>query len=63
MRDYASCYGVIFLAYGAGALAGPQLAGFIKDSSGSYLSVFPYVLGLAVVGIILAAALMRPVKK
>jgi OFA family oxalate/formate antiporter-like MFS transporter len=27
--DYPRCYGVVFLAYGAGAIAGPQLAGFI----------------------------------
>ncbi|MFA5269145.1 MAG: OFA family MFS transporter, partial [Methanoregula sp.] len=25
--DYPRCYGVVFLAYGAGAIAGPQLAG------------------------------------
>jgi OFA family oxalate/formate antiporter-like MFS transporter len=63
MCDYASCYGVVFLAYGAGAIAGPQLAGFIKGSTGSYLSVFPYVMGLAVVGFIVAILLMKPVKQ
>jgi MFS transporter, OFA family, oxalate/formate antiporter len=63
MCDYANCYGIVFLAYGAGAIAGPQLAGFIKTSTGSYLSVFPYVLGLAVVGIILAITMLKPVKK
>ncbi|MCX6700741.1 MAG: OFA family MFS transporter [Methanomicrobiales archaeon] len=58
--DYPRCYGVIFLAYGAGAIAGPQLAGFIKTSTGSYLGVFPYVLALAVVGIVIAFALLKP---
>ncbi|HZD43763.1 MAG TPA: OFA family MFS transporter, partial [Methanomicrobiales archaeon] len=40
--DYPRCYGLVFLAYGAGAIAGPMLAGFIKESTGSYLGVFPY---------------------
>ena len=58
--DYPRCYGVVFLAYGAGAIAGPQLAGFIKTSTGSYIGVFPYVLVLAVAGIIIAFTLMKP---
>jgi len=60
--DYPRCYGVVFLAFGAGALAGPQLAGFIKTSTGSYIGVFPYVLVLAVVGSIIAFTLMKPPK-
>ena len=60
--DYPRCYGVVFLAYGAGAIAGPQLAGFIKTSTGSYIGVFPYVLVLAVAGIIIAFTLMKPPK-
>jgi MFS family permease len=60
--DYPRCYGVVFLAYGAGAIVGPQLAGFIKTSTGSYIGVFPYVLALAVVGIVIAFTLMKPPK-
>ena len=60
--DYPGCYGVVFLAYGAGAIAGPQLAGFIKTSTGSYIGVFPYVLALAVAGSIIAFTLMKPPK-
>ena len=60
--DYPRCYGVVFLAYGAGAIAGPQLAGFIKTSTGSYIGVFPYVLALAVAGSIIAFTLMKPPK-
>jgi MFS transporter, OFA family, oxalate/formate antiporter len=60
--DYPRCYGVLFLAYGAGGIAGPQLAGFIKTSSGSYLGVFPYVLGLAVIGLVIAFTLLKPPK-
>ncbi len=57
--DYPRCYGVVFLAYGAGAIAGPQLAGFIKTTTGSYLGVFPYVLVLALIGIAIAFVLMK----
>jgi len=60
--DYPRCYGVVFLAFGAGAIAGPQLAGFIKTSTGSYIGVFPYVLVLAVVGFFIAFILMKPPK-
>jgi len=58
--DYPRCYGVVFLAYGAGAIAGPQLAGFIRTASGSYLGVFPYVLALAFVGLGIAFFFLRP---
>ncbi len=60
--DYPRCYGLVFLAYGAGGIAGPQLAGFIKTTTGSYLGVFPYVVALAVLGIIIAFALLKPPK-
>jgi MFS family permease len=60
--DYPRCYGVMFLAYGAGGIAGPQLAGFIKTSTGSYLGVFPIVLILAIIGLFIAFALLKPPK-
>jgi MFS family permease len=60
--DYPRCYGIVFLAYGAGAIAGPQLAGFIKTSSGSYTGVFPYVLTLAIIGFVLAFFFMKQPK-
>jgi predicted MFS family arabinose efflux permease len=58
--DYPRCYGLVFLAYGAGAIAGPQLAGFIRTSTGSYLGVFPYVMILAAIGFLVALLLMKP---
>jgi MFS transporter, OFA family, oxalate/formate antiporter len=58
--DYPRCYGVVFLAYGAGAIAGPQLAGFIKTTTGSYLGVFPYVLVLAIIGLGIAFVMLKP---
>ncbi|MDH7593110.1 MAG: OFA family MFS transporter [Methanomicrobiales archaeon] len=58
--DYPRCYGMVFLAYGAGAIAGPMLAGFIRTSTGTYLGVFPYVAGLSLLGLIIAFFMMRP---
>lgn len=58
--DYPRCYGVVFLAYGAGAIAGPQLAGSIRAATGTYLGVFPWVAALAAVGFAVAWLLMRP---
>jgi OFA family oxalate/formate antiporter-like MFS transporter len=60
--DYPRCYGIVFLAYGAGAIAGPQLAGFIMTTTGNYLGVFPYVVALAIIGFIIAFILMNPPK-
>jgi OFA family oxalate/formate antiporter-like MFS transporter len=60
--DYPRNYGMVFLAYGAGAIVGPQLAGYVKGISGSYLGVFPYVVGFAIVGIIIAFFLLKQPK-
>lgn len=58
--DYPRCYGVVFLAFGAGAIAGPQLAGFIRTTTGNYLGVFPCVLASAIIGFFIAFLLMKP---
>jgi MFS family permease len=59
-KDYPRCYGAVFLAYGAGAIAGPQLAGYVETTTGSYLGVFPAVVVLAVVGFLIAFGMMKP---
>jgi MFS family permease len=58
--DYPRCYGLVFLAFGAGAIAGPQLAGFIRTTTGTYLGVFPWVFVLAIIGFLIASILMKP---
>ncbi|HOT04455.1 MAG TPA: OFA family MFS transporter [Methanolinea sp.] len=58
--DYPRCYGLVFLAYGAGAIAGPQLAGLIKTTTGNYMGVFPYVLALSLIGLVIGWVLMKP---
>ena len=52
---YAQNYGVMFTAYGAGAILGTLLSGSIKDITGSYLHAFAVVAGLAVLGMLIAA--------
>lgn len=63
MADYPRNYGVVFLAYGAGAVAGPQLAGFIRKASGSYTGVFPYLAAMALAGFIIALTLLKPPRR
>ena len=58
--DYPRCYGLVFLAFGAGAIAGPQLAGFIRTTTGTYLGVFPWVFVMAIIGFLIAFILMKP---
>jgi MFS family permease len=59
-KDYARNYGVMFTAYGAGAIIGSVLAGQMKDMFGSYINVFPIVAGLAALGIVIALLLIKP---
>jgi MFS family permease len=57
--DYTRCNGIIMLAYGIGGFIGPQLAGFIRTSSGNYLGIFPYVFLLAIIGFFVALILLK----
>ncbi len=53
-KHYAQNYGIVFTAYGTGAILGTLLSGKIKDMTGNYLEVFPIVAGLAILGMIIA---------
>lgn len=61
-KDYARNYGLVFTAYGVGAIIGNLMAGAAKDMLGGYVNVFPYVIILAVVGIIVAFVMLKPPK-
>lgn len=61
-KHYAQNYGLVFTAYGAGAILGTLLSGNIKDITGSYLGAFPIVAGLAILGMIIAAIGLNPTK-
>ncbi|MBE9129500.1 MULTISPECIES: OFA family MFS transporter [unclassified Coleofasciculus] len=53
-EDYAKNYGIVFTAYGAGALLGTLATGQIRDLFGSYTYAFYLTAILAVIGIIIA---------
>jgi MFS transporter, OFA family, oxalate/formate antiporter len=59
-KYYGPNYGLVFTAYGAGAIIGNLLAGRLRDVVGSYVAVFYPVAALAVVGIVIAFVLIRP---
>ena len=52
-------YGIVFTAYGAGAVLGPIMAGYFKTYSGSYLNSFYIAGALALAGIILSLLIKR----
>ncbi len=62
IKNYASNYGVVFFAYGLGAILGGLISGKAKDLFGSFTFAFIPTAVLAVLGIILAWVLIRPPK-
>jgi len=63
VKNYAKNYGLVYFAYGIGAILGGIIAGQAKDTFGSFTVAFYPTAGLAVLGILIAMALMKPVKK
>lgn len=57
--DYAKNYGIVFTAYGAGALGGTLLAGRIRDLFGSYTAFFYPTMALAILGVVLAVFMLK----
>jgi OFA family oxalate/formate antiporter-like MFS transporter len=58
-KSYGMNYGIVFTAYGAGAVLGPIMAGYIMDTQGSYVPAFYIAGALALVGILLSLAINR----
>jgi len=63
MQNYARNYGVVFFAYGLGAIIGGIISGQAKDVFGTYTFAFYPTAVLALVGMVLAAMLLKPPKK
>ncbi len=53
MKNYSENYGLIFTAYGIGAIAGVSSSGLLLDYLGSYLYVFYYVIVLCLMGMLI----------
>ncbi len=58
MPGYARKYGLVFFAYGLGAILGGILSGLAKDLLGGYRAVS--TAALAVLGAAVAAAFLKP---
>lgn len=58
-ETYAQNYGMVFTAYGAGAIAGTLVSGILRDLTGSYLSLFPLNALLAGAGVGIVVLLNR----
>jgi MFS family permease len=58
-KYYGPNYGLVFTAYGAGAIVGNLIAGSLRDLVGSYVAVFYPVAILAVAGIVISFFLIR----
>ncbi|MGQ9700585.1 MAG: L-lactate MFS transporter [Candidatus Bipolaricaulaceae bacterium] len=62
-KNYGRNYGIVYTAYGAGAILGNVLSGVLRDLTGSYLGVFLPVAGLAGLGVLIAIGGLRPVQR
>jgi MFS transporter, OFA family, oxalate/formate antiporter len=62
-QNYAKNYGIVFTAYGVGAVLGTILAGEIRDIWGSYTAFFYPTGALAIIGIVVAIFLLKPTLK
>lgn len=60
-KYYSQNYGLVFTAYGAGAIIGTFMSGMLKDMTGSYLAVLPLVMGLSILGILITIPGLEPV--
>jgi len=57
--NYAQNYGIVFTAYGVGALLGTLATGSIRDWFGTYTYAFYPMAALAVIGIIVASIMLK----
>ncbi|MBD3882251.1 OFA family MFS transporter [Phormidium tenue FACHB-886] len=57
--DYAKNYGIVFTAFGMGALLGTLTAGRVRDVLGSFTAFFYITAALAMVGIVIAVFTLK----
>ena len=58
-RNYVKNYGIMYTAYGVGALAGGAASGALFERFGSHTPLFIAIIGLCVIGAVVAVALIR----
>ena len=59
IKNNSENYGLVFTAYGMGAIAGVSTSGLILDYYGNYDYVFYYIIALCMVGIILTTKYIK----
>jgi len=57
--QYAQNYGIVFTAYGVGALTGTLATGRIRDWFGTYTYAFYPMAFLAIIGIVVASSMLK----
>ncbi|MBP0010939.1 MULTISPECIES: OFA family MFS transporter [unclassified Roseofilum] len=57
--QYAQNYGIVFTAYGVGALIGTLVTGRIRDLFGTYNYAFYFMAFLAIIGIVIAQVMLK----
>ena len=63
LKNYARNYGVVFFAYGLGAIIGGVISGQAKDVFGTYTYAFYPTAVLAAIGLVLCFILLKTPKK
>jgi OFA family oxalate/formate antiporter-like MFS transporter len=58
-KHYSQNYGVVFTAYGIGAIIGVLASGLLMDVLNNYHSIFYFVIGLCVTGIFLSQSMIK----
>lgn len=58
-KHYSQNYGVVFTAYGIGAITGVVTSGMLLDMHQNYRYVFYYVIALCLIGILMTSRLME----
>jgi MFS family permease len=61
-KNYSKNYGILFTAYGVGAVIGNLFSGSIRDILGSYLYVFYPTIVLALIGIVISYIFLKEEK-
>jgi OFA family oxalate/formate antiporter-like MFS transporter len=58
-KHYSQNYGVVFTAYGIGAIIGVSTSGLLIDLFQNYHSIFYFVIGLCTIGILLSQKMIK----
>ncbi len=58
-KHYSENYGVVFTAYGIGAIIGVLASGLLMDILANYNYIFYFIIGLCIIGILLSQRMIK----